>query len=250
MHGERNSLILMIAVATSAAASAWGQLQVSQTQIARSFSGQFIVQDKRPAGPSEAALRQGTNVGLVVFEPTSLAVSAERLKEILWRELGSTADWRSRIYLGLYAAQSAEDPVTITSERFRDGWQYRLDLPDVASRNGFVRSMVQVLLLEYGNRNASDRSAEIPLWLAEGLTQQLFSSDEIELCLPKPADNVNGVILASTTVNRRRKDPLELARQQLSTHPFLTFDQLSWPREEQLSGEPGALYRLSSQVFL
>src|SRR6185369_8920191 len=93
--------------------SSRGQLPVSQTQIARSFSGQFIVQDKRPAGPSQAALRLGTNTGLVVFEPTSLAVSAERLKQSLWRELGSTADWRSRVYLSLYAAQSAEDPITI-----------------------------------------------------------------------------------------------------------------------------------------
>ena len=252
MRGASNKLRLLVAVAAAATTTfcAWSQLQVSQTKIARSFSGQFIVQDNRTKGPSEAALRLGTNAGLVVFEPTSLAVSAERLKQNLWRELGGTADGRSRIYLGLYAAQSADDPITITSDRFRDGWQYRLELPDVASRNGFVRAMVQVLLLEYANRNARDHSAEVPLWLAEGLTQQLFSTDEIELCLPKAANTVNGVILASTTVNRRRKDPLELARQQLSSHPFLTFDQLSWPRDEQLSGDVGMLYRLNAQVFL
>jgi hypothetical protein len=251
MVGARNKSRILIAFAAAAmTTSGSGQLPVSQTQIARSFSGQFIVQDKRAAGPSQVALRLGTNTGLVVFEPTALAVSAERLKQSLWRELGSTADWRSRVYLSLYAAQSAEDPITITSEHFRDGWQYRLDLPDVATRNEFVRAMVQVLLLEFANRNARERSAEIPLWLAEGLTQQLFSSDEIELCLPRASDKVNGVIMASTSLNRRRKDPLEWARQQLTTHPFLTFDQLSWPREEQLSGEPGALYRLSAQVLL
>ncbi len=242
----------MLAALTAAASTfcAWSQLPVSQTKIAHSYSGQFTVQDKRPAGPSEAALRLGTNTDLVVFEPTALTVSAERLKQDVWRELGGTADWRSRVYLVLYAARTPDDPITITSERFRDGWQYRVELPDIASRNGFVRAMVQVFLLEYANRNARERSAEIPLWLAEGLTQQLFSTDEIELCLPKTARNINGVILASTTLNRRRKDPLELARQQLTTHPFLTFDQLSWPREEQLSGDPGVLYRLSAQVFL
>ena len=75
MRGARNKLKVLVAVVAAATTvCAWSQLQVSQTKIARSFSGQFIVQDKRPAGPSEAALRLGTNAGLVVFEPTSLAV--------------------------------------------------------------------------------------------------------------------------------------------------------------------------------
>ena len=249
---ERPRPIPFLVAAILAAASAFGQTDfpIAPTKVARSISGQFIVQDRRSAGPSEASQRLGTNTDLVVFEPTSLAVSLERLKESLWHQLGETAEWRSQIYVALYAAQTPEDVVTITSERYRDGWQYRVELPDVATRNGFVRGVVQVLLLELANRSAGERSAEIPLWLAEGLTQQLFSFDEIELALPKPGKNINGLVVSSTTVNRRRRDPLDEARQQLSAHPLLTFEQLSWPADDQLIGQAGTVYRFSAQVLV
>jgi hypothetical protein len=242
--------IVLATLLAGASAFAQTELPLSATKMARSISGQFIVQDRRTGVPSEAAQRLGTNTDLVVLEPTSLAVSLERLKQSLWHQLGETAEWRSQIYVALYAAQTPEDAVTITSERYRDGWQYRVDLPDVATRNGFVRGVVQVLLLELANRTADQRSAEIPLWLAEGLTQQLFSFDEIELALPKAGKSVNGLVVASTIVNRRRRDPLDDARRQLSAHPLLTFDQLSWPADDQLAGQPGTLYRLSAQVLV
>src|SRR5882724_10689891 len=139
--------IVVAALAVAADGSARAQSPASpQAQVARSISGQFIVQDRRPDGVSTAAAHMGTNMELVVFEPTALAVSAERLKQNLWRELGVTTEWRSRIYFALYAAQTPEDAITITSEHFRDGWQYRVELPDVSTRNGYVRAMVQVLL--------------------------------------------------------------------------------------------------------
>ena len=242
--------VLLAALFAGATAFAQTEFPIAPTKIARSVSGQFIVQDRRPAGPSELTQKLGTNTDLVVFEPTSLAVSLERLKQSLWHELGETAESRSRIYVALYPAQTLDDAITITSERYRDGWQYEVELPDVATGPGFVRGMIQVLLLELANRSAAERSAEIPLWLAEGLTQQLLASDEIEITLPKPAKKVNGLILSSTTVNRRRRDPLDEARLQLSAHPLLTFDQLSWPTEDQLSGQQGAVYRFSAQVLV
>ena len=112
-----------------------------------------------------------TNQDFVELEPTLATVSCERIKQMLVRELNVTAPWRGTIYLVLYPARSAGDAITITSDRFKNGWQYRVDLPDVVERPRYVRAMVQVLLLELANRTAPARGAEIPLWLVEGFSQ-------------------------------------------------------------------------------
>ena len=50
-----------------------------------------------------------------------------------------------------------------------------------------IRAIVQTLLLEVANRQARERSAEIPLWLAEGLTQHLLAAAEADLVLEPQA---------------------------------------------------------------
>jgi hypothetical protein len=72
--------------------------------LTRSVSGQFLVHDARGAGPSEAANHFGTNSAFVVLDPTLLAVSAERIKQLLNRDLANAASWRSRIHLTLVLA--------------------------------------------------------------------------------------------------------------------------------------------------
>ena len=59
----------------------------------------------------------------------------------------------------LRRAQSADDPVTLTSERFKDNWGYRLDVPNPVEKTRFVRGIVQALLLEEANRKTSERPA-------------------------------------------------------------------------------------------
>ncbi len=110
--------------------------------------------------------------------------------------------------------------------------------------------MVQVLLLELANRNAGDRSAEIPVWLIEGLSQELLASKETEIILPPPATTVNAISLVSTNVSAQKTDPLAQAHRLLRAHPPLTFEELSWPGEDQFSGELNEIYRCSAQVFV
>ena len=117
-----------------------------------------------------------TNQDFVELEPTLATVSCERIKQMLLRELNVTAPWRGNIYLVLYPAMAAGNPVTITSGRFKNGWQYRVDLPSVVERPRYVRAIVQVLLLELANRTTQERGAEIPLWLIEGFSQLLLAS--------------------------------------------------------------------------
>jgi hypothetical protein len=184
------------------------------------------------------------------LEPTLATVSCERIKQILTRELGATAPWRGHIYVVLHPARGAGDSITITSERFKDGWQYRVDFPDVVERTRYVRGVVQVLLLELANRTAEARAAEIPLWLNEGFAQLLLASDEVGIILPPPQGKVNGLNFSARVVHVTKENLLEQAQKKLRGCPPLTFEDLSWPAEDELSGDTADLYSGSAQVFV
>lgn len=248
MFGPPKQTSSAILLAGALLSSANAQFGLPEGLSARSLSGQFIIH--APASPSPPLLHLENNRSFVRLDQALLTVSCERIKQLLWRPLGASAPWRGKIYLALYPAQDADETITITSERYRDGWQYRVELPDIVERTRYVRAMVQVLLLELANRTGGEYSAEIPVWLIEGFSQQLLASSEIEIILPPPSATVNGLNLTSTVVNARKTNPLEQAHQELRTVPPLTFDGLSWPGEETLSGEAGQRYRLSAQLFV
>jgi hypothetical protein len=216
----------------------------------RSLSGQFLVGDARGSGPSEAATRFGTNATFVVLDPNLLAVSAERIKQLLNRELANVSPWRSRIHLILHQAQGPDSPVTINCESFRDGWEYFLQLPDLMERRDYVRAITQTLLLELGNRNASGRAAELPMWLIEGFTEQLMTASEMKIVLEPPRKNYNGVMVLFTGTNGPMQNPLHPARELLRSHPMLTFEDLSWPSDAVLEGELLEVYRRSAQLLV
>jgi len=218
--------------------------------LTRSVSGQFSVHDARGAGPSEAATHFGTNSAMVVLDPTLLAVSAERIKQLLNRELANAAPWRSRIHLTLYLAPGPDSPVTINCESFRDGWEYFVQLPDLMGRREYVRAMTQALLLEFANRNAATRSADLPTWLIEGITEQLFTVSEMKIVLPLPRKNVNGLMLTFAGTNGPMQNPLQPARDILRSHPMLTFEDLSWPSDDLLRVESFDVYRRSAQLLV
>jgi len=228
-----------------AAWSAW-----PETAAAESFSGQFTVLNDRVAQRPFSAPDLETNLNFVRLEPSLVIISCERIKQLLTRELGPTAPSQSRFLLALYPPQSADDLVTITSDQFRDGWHYRIDLPQVIDQERYVRAIVQVLLLELANRNAREHSAEIPLWLSEGLTSQLLATSALEIILPPPGQRVNGLTLRMAGLSARREDPLGQVRKQLTARPPLSFEELSWPKENQMAGEAGDLYRNSAQLFV
>jgi hypothetical protein len=217
----------------------------------RSFSGQFMVYSATmPALPTHLSDLL-TNPDYTRLDATLLPVSCERIKQLLWRELGATAPWQGRISLVLRPAQSADDYITVTSERFRDGWQYRMEVPNVVQRLRYVRGLVQVLLLEMANRSSGTHAAEIPEWLVEGLTQQVLAcSAKDEIILPSPRAGSSGLRLASTYVNARMENPLKEAHNRLLAAEPLNFKQLSWPGPEQFVGDAAELYRSSAQLFV
>lgn len=247
--------VLILVLLISGSVPALGQAQVGPVPVARlprSSSGQFIIQNVPHPGQvrSRYASSFETNRSYITLDATVLPVSCERIKQALWRQLGLRGQWSGRVFLGLYTAGSGDDPVTLTSAQFRDGWQYRLELPDLIDRVSYVRSIVDVLLLEVANRTARERSAEIPTWLSEGLSQELLFSSEMEILLPPPRPGAGGLMMTSTLVNARKENPLTEAHNILLAAPPISFQQLSWPGPEQLEGDAGRVYRSSAQLFV
>src|SRR6516225_130469 len=194
-------------------ATASAQPALPDANLARSVSGQFIV-TRNQSGPVEWSLATtpavGTNAGVVRLEPALLSVLAERINQKLWHDLGinSTAPWQGKIFLILRPARSLDDNVTVLSRHFADGWNYRVALPDVLPRTRFLRAMTGVVLLEFANRGGQVRSAEIPAWLTDGLSQQLLATGTVELVLSSPTRTVNGLVESRTVATQRGIDPL------------------------------------------
>jgi hypothetical protein len=235
---------------------AHAQAPLPDWNATRSVSGQFIVTG---TVGSQLAATPGiaTNADFVRLEPALLAVSAERIKESLGRELNPElravnplTSPHGKIFLALHPAQSTDETVTIVSRRSADGWEYQVRLPDVLSRTRFVRALTGVLLLQYANRNTRDRSAEVPAWLVDGLSQELLATGWQQIILSSPARMIDGQPTSRTVLTTRGLDSLAGPRRVLHDHAALTFAQLNWPTEAQLSGADGGAYRASAQLFV
>ncbi len=232
-------------------AAARAEFAPQETAVARSMSGQFIV-GTAAMGPVEYAISSlSADANSISLEPSLLVVSCERIKQAVWSELGVSGRWSGRISISLRTAGSVDDPVTIACNRFRDVWDYQLDMPQTVDRHRFLSAIVRTVLLELANRNSGARSAEIPAWLGEGLTEQLLASRKAEILLPPPRKAVvQGLMMSVATVETNRFDPLETARRTLQANPPLSLEQLIWPTGAQLAGDDGGVYHGSAQVFV
>jgi hypothetical protein len=226
-----------------------GAQEPPEARPARSQSGQFFVSRARRGAWTPAASALATNAQFLELEPTLLVVSCERIRQAMTRELGLATPWRGKIHIRLRTATGAEDPITVTLEQFRDGWNYRVDLPDVVERARLVRVLVEVLLLEIANQHATGRSAELPPWLAVGFAERLISASEWSLLFPPPRVGAGAFALGPTVVTNRA-DPLATARVRLREQSPLTLQELNWPVERDFAGETSKAYRASAQLLV
>ncbi len=235
---------------------ALAQVPFPAPRVTRSVSGQFII-----TGAARSRLATApavvTNTDLVCLEPALLTVSAERVREAFNRVLNPesrgvipVAPLRGKIYLVLHPAQSTEETVTVVSRHSANGWDYQVQLPDVLPCTRFVRALTGVLLLQSANRDNQARSAEIPAWLTDGLSQELLAVEGGKIILSSPARKANGRPGSGISVTIQGLDSLAGARQVLRGQNPLTFAQLSWPVEAQLAGADGGLYRASAHLFV
>ncbi|HKI70680.1 MAG TPA: hypothetical protein VKA67_13925, partial [Verrucomicrobiae bacterium] len=168
----------------------------------------------------------------------------------LWKDLGLTGPWSGKIYLVLHPAQSPDESITITSERFAFSWAYRVQLPDMVNRLRFLRALTQVLLLEIANRNEGTHLAEIPIWLREGLVQKWLTYEGPDLIPPPASRAVNGVKITTSLMEIKGYDPLKQAHAVLSTNAPIRFEELSWPDAADFKGERGEHYRCAAQLLV
>src|SRR5215471_8421407 len=118
--------------------NAWAASAPSNT--AQSRSGQFSVSFP----PALVSLTKFTPPpgDYVRFEPALLAVSCDRIKGALNRDLGLNAPWRGKIFLRLHSARAADEVVAIVTEKTSFGWNYRVELPSVMEQKRYVRTIV------------------------------------------------------------------------------------------------------------
>lgn len=206
-----------------------------------SSSGQFIVQGRRPTPSDQILPGQTSSDRVVQLDTDLLTVSCERIKQAVLRILDTPDNWRGRIKLELLRYATAIQDIRITSMLNADVWHYQVELPEQIEPEKLVRGIVRVLLLEMANRNAGTRSAELPLWLVEGLARYLLAEDIADLIL-RPQ---TGFALQFV-----KPDPLLPVRKHLSAHAPLSFTELSLPGSAQLAGENWRTYQLCSQLFL
>jgi len=240
--------LLTIGLLLLAGHSLVAQSPLPQLKAMRSVSGQFNIYDRRVASslrPPEKTTKQP----LLNLEPPFLVVSCERIKQAVYEELEATRDWSGSIHVSIRPVQGSQDTAQINAERLGTKWHYRVELPERMARDQFTRTMVQVLLLELANRSAGERSAEIPLWLSEGLTQQLLASREAELILPPPTLSVGAMLVTPTQLQKHDPDSLITARRVLRDQPVLTLAELSWPEPETFSANQALVFQCSVQLF-
>jgi len=236
------------------AAAARGQSGWTPPPDVQSVSGQFQASVIGGFSPLLHHPSIVTNPEIVRLDPTLAAVSAERLKNSLARELGlnpGTA-WRGKIFLTLHPAGRADDLPVIAAQPFLRSRNYRLEMPDVLPRQSYARSLTAVLLIEMADRETAGAGhpAEIPAWLADGLARKILTTDREQIIVSLPAKTVDGLSLTRTDETRRGLDPLAEARQTLRGVPALTFQQLSWPAPAQLAGADNGTYLASAHLFV
>ncbi len=176
----------------------------------------------------------------VALEPSTLVVSCERLKALVLDKLGLADRWQGRIDLTINPELPESQGPQLTATRWPHGWTYSLELPRSAQEEILLRSLIQVLLLEIANRQAGVQSADIPLWLVEGMGAEL-QANNFPTFIVQPGQ--------SWSANVVWNKGAEMMPKELRQHTPLSFQQLSWPQASDLTPEGLPLYRSCAQLF-
>lgn len=210
----------------------------AQGRISYSLSGDFVVhawpgREPAPDPLAEKALK------LVTVKPNFLAITAEHIKRTLAEELRQPSSLASKIHLRIQPAGRGDEPVGIVSAMYSDGWVYHVHVPIRVNETRLVKGIVQSLLLEFASRGRR-KSATIPTWLVEGLTQRITRS-------PFPTTALDRKVVNLQVVGT---DRLANAREVLRTNSCLTFHQLGFPEWTGMPSESqAAVYEASAHLF-
>jgi hypothetical protein len=96
-------------------------------------------------------------------------------------------------------------------------------------------------LTEFADRSQKDFSAELPPWLAEGLTAHLMAGPLADVALQPNAMNVG---------HRAHNDPLQTIRKRIQESGALSIDQLNWADFDDNDTEAANAYHQSAHLFV
>jgi len=221
----------------------------------RSASGQFVVHGPPPRDRYYGEAFNDTKVDWVRLEPALLAVTCERVKKAVLTTLGITLDqWRDTIAVHLHPAAGLGDTVAIAVIRDRNRWNYEVEMPDVLERSEVVAAIVHAMLIEMANRE-TERAAEIPAWLVQGMARELIGGSTIDLVVEPPNKGRMSARTRNFAAELTKRDgywvdPLTQAHDQLSTMPVATLDELFWPTPAQAAGSAAGGFGASAQLLL
>jgi len=254
IRGLRRLVLALFLMANVPPGRADTQTLPGDDQLAVSYSGQFVITGSADKSPLASLPAVTTNSAFVRLEPAVLSVSAERIKQSLYRLLGysSVHNWQGKIYLALHTALWTDENVTVMARPIDHSWSYHVQLPDVVQTDRYLRGLTGALLLELANRQsaADGHCADVPAWLIDGLSRQLLQDELAKVVVSVPDSPMNQQSSSHGAAQQRDLDSLAGARQVLRHHSVLTYDQLCWPTEAQLDGTDGGVYHASSQVFV
>lgn len=220
--------------------AALGQSPITPRTV-ESRSKQFTVRAGRAFDAFVPRVTDGRTIDL---DPTLVAVSAERIKTTLLRELG-LADSRiltsnsgeGKIYILLQEARSPQ--VFAEAIKTPAGWSYRLEVPRQIEPPRLVEAIVTTLLLDLANRGNSGSTPHLPEWLQRGMTEHL------------QARSMEGLVLQQdvrTSKVQVKVDPLSGPREIFSKNRPLSFEEISWP--ERLEPAKAELFPPSAHLLV
>ncbi|HEV8544105.1 MAG TPA: hypothetical protein VGR78_17070 [Verrucomicrobiae bacterium] len=138
-----------------------------------SESGQFIVHGN--TGVKFPPVTFNADTPLLELQPQLVAVTAERVKRVLYQELSLGDSHRDKVHVILFDSARPDQPIGVISRMNTDGFVYQVGLPTFIDRDRLVKALVHALLLEIAN-HGSHRCAELPPWLVDGFSRQVLSS--------------------------------------------------------------------------
>ncbi|MFO1496938.1 MAG: hypothetical protein U1G07_00830 [Verrucomicrobiota bacterium] len=220
-------------------------------------SQQFTVVDARSSAlllPGQ--LRSDSGQELIRLDVDALLLSAERIKEALLSDLHFSTEGAGRIRLFLYPARKGDELIRMISSYSPGEWEYRVEIPDQIEAMKLVRGVIHAVLLEIANRGQGPRSAELPLWLVEGLTLHLMSTVQRDLVVGSvPLGSMLRIVRETprTLPNGNPVSPLDSlrgTRQVLRANRPLSFSELAYPPAALLTGAQLRTYQSSAHLFV
>jgi hypothetical protein len=205
--------------------------------ILTSASKQFVVRGV----PQRSVFAASAKEDFIYLDPALLVVTCERVKQTLERELGWGNRWRGTVFVDVHPLRFDNEQPDLRVFRTSEGWRYRIDLPDEIDRTRLLETIIEALLLEFGNRMGTTGSIDLPPWLVEGLTAHLMEGALSGVALQANAMNVQ---------HSARNDPAAAIRKRIQRTGTLTVDQLNWAEFDDADRASADTYHHSAHLFV